>query len=174
MSTSFNFDTYITGDLLNECKAAYQWGKSCQIRLAAKRNMDPQTAVELIHPHIRNNWETETIPKTWKKGVIAKIPYQKRGLSNCNNWSTITLLNTTYKILTGANKSCLDQTNTPRIIVEQAHEWITHLCLIFVDFKKAFDSIHRNAIRKALEKMRKNENVPRKIINIMMNMYENV
>jgi len=41
-------------------------------------------------------------------------------------------------------RSCTDQVNTLRIILEQFNEFQSPLYLIFIDFEKAFDSINRN------------------------------
>ncbi len=35
-------------------------------------------------------WEQEKVPKTWKQGVIVKIP-KKGKLTECGNWRGITL-----------------------------------------------------------------------------------
>lgn len=65
------------------------------------------------------------------------------------------------------NRSCVDHINTLRIIVEQSVEWRSPLFLLFVDFERAFDTIHRDAIWKALY----NVGVPEKIINLIRELY---
>jgi hypothetical protein len=49
------------------------------------------------------------------------------------------------------NRSCIDQINTLRIIIEQSLEIHSPLYLMFVDYKRAFDSINRECIWNALE-----------------------
>ena len=65
-------------------------------------------------------------------------------------------------------RSCVDQIATLRIIVEQTIEWQTSLCMNFVDFEKAFDSIDR----LVLWKIRKHYGIPQKIISIKQQLYD--
>lgn len=67
------------------------------------------------------------------------------------------------------NRSCVDQINTLRIIVEQCQEWNATLYLVFVDFLKAFDSLKRKFMWKALARY----GIPEKIINLIKSFYEN-
>ena len=48
--------------------------------------------------------------------------------------------------------SCVDQANTLRIIIEQSVVWRSPLYMLFVDFKKAFDTVKREAIWMALSR----------------------
>ena len=64
--------------------------------------------------------------------------------------------------------SCVDQIATLRIIVEQTIEWQTSLCMNFIDFEKAFDSIDR----LVLWKIRKHYGIPQKIISIIQQLYD--
>ncbi|XP_043862282.1 uncharacterized protein LOC122756523 [Drosophila santomea] len=106
--------------------------------------IDTQLMADTLHQHSASIWEGETVPDSWKSGIIVKLP-KKGDLSDCNNWRGITLLNTSYKILATLlnerlqekieptirdeqagfipHRSCLDQANTLRIITEQAVEW---------------------------------------------------
>jgi hypothetical protein len=61
-------------------------------------------------------------------------------------------------------RSCVDQNATLRIIVEQTIEWQTSLCMNFIDFEKAFDSI--------LWKILKHYGIPQKIISIIQQLYD--
>ena len=49
-----------------------------------------------------------------------------------------------------SNRSCSDQIATLRIIVEQSLEWNSSLYVNFVDYRKAFDSIHRDTLWQLL------------------------
>jgi hypothetical protein len=106
------------------------------------------------------------LPDEWKKGMLIKLP-KKRNLTNCNNWRGITLLSSPSKILTrikgytdnklrrkqmGFHKgrSCTDQVNTLRIILEQFNEFQSPLYLIVIDFEKACGSINRNKMQNAM------------------------
>ena len=64
--------------------------------------------------------------------------------------------------------SCTDHINTIRILIEQCVEHRSDLSMIFMDFEKAFDSIHRDCICTVL----RNRAVPEKIICIIRATYE--
>ena len=102
-------------------------------------------------------WETEETPGDWK------MP-KKGDLSLCKNWRGITLLSITSKVFSRVildrisealdpllrkeqadfrkGNSYRDHIFTLRQILEQCQEWKTPFYANFVDFDKAFDSIH--------------------------------
>ncbi|XP_043862000.1 uncharacterized protein LOC122756460 [Drosophila santomea] len=47
--------------------------------------VDTQLMAEILHPHFSRIWEGETVPASWKSGIIVKLP-KKGDLSDCNNW----------------------------------------------------------------------------------------
>jgi hypothetical protein len=142
-----------------------------------------------LHHLINRIWNEEQIPDDWRKGLLVKLP-KKRDLSLCNNWRGITLLSIPSKILCsvilqriktevdktlgdeqagfGQEHSYVDQIATLRIIVEQTIEWQTSLCMNFIDFEKAFDSIHHHVLWKIL----KHYGIPQKIISIIQQLYD--
>lgn len=149
---------------------------------------NPRRMATLLRPIIREVWVNKRIPERWKDGVIITIP-KKGDLSQCINWRGITLLNTIEKLLAivisnrlapvldellrpnqagfRKGRSCTDQINTLRIIIEQSVEWRTSLYILFVDFERAFDSLDRNAIWSALA----NLGVPDHIIQLIQELY---
>ena len=112
------------------------------------------------------------MPDDWQKGSIIKLP-KKGDLSICDNWRGITLLSVPGKILNYIlltrlknsldsllrenqagfrnGRSCSEQIFTTRQLIEQSIEWQSNLVLNFIDFKKAFDSVHRESLWKILE-----------------------
>ena len=54
-------------------------------------------------------------------------------------------------------------------IVEQAIEWNSNLYICFVDFEKAFDSVHRDTLWKIIE----HYGIPDKIMRLMKSMCNN-
>lgn len=97
------------------------------------------------------------------------VPLHKKGDKlNCNNYREISLLNTTYKvfakILLGRlqpfadecvgeyqcgfrkGKSTMDQLSVIGQIIGKKYEYRQNMWQVFVDFKKAYDSIHRETI----------------------------
>ncbi len=150
---------------------------------------DINFATEIIHNLFKNIWAKETIPKNWKKGLIIKLP-KKGNLKECKNWRGITLLPIVGKILgriiidritSGVDKSLrkeqggfrkgrgtAEQIFVLRNIMEQTNEWQASLYLNFVDFEKAFDSIHRESLWTIL----KEYGIPNKLINIIRLFYD--
>ena len=124
------------------------------------------------------------------KGVIVKIP-KKGSLKNCDNWRGITLLSIPSKILAKViiqrisdaidkqlrreqagfrkGRGCADQIFTPRNIIEQCTEWQRQLYINFVDFEKAFDSIHRDSLWRILRLY----GIPQEILLIIKGFYTN-
>ena len=137
-------------------------------------------------------WHQERIPEDWRKGLIIKLP-KKGNLTNPNNWRGITLLPVISKIFLKvihsrisekmeeenkiqeeqagfrAGRSCTDQIFTLRNIIEQCHEWRFPLFINFVDFSKAFDSIHRDTLWKILSTY----GIPPKLISMIKIFYNN-
>ena len=129
-------------------------------------------------------WTTNEIPRDWNKGLIVKIP-KKGDLQNCDNWRGITLLSMPSKIfcrvllnrIEGAidvnlrqeqagfrrGKGCMDQIFSLRNLIEQSTEWNAPLCIGFIDFKKAFDSIHHETLWKIL----RHYGLPQRMVGII-------
>jgi hypothetical protein len=123
------------------------------------------------------------------QGVLVKLP-KKGDLSNCNNWRGITLLSIPSKVLAKvilhrinakldetlrkeqagfrAGRSCIDQINTLRIIIEQVTEYNNPLHLSFVDYEKAFDRVARDSIWLALRR----RGIPPKLIALIKAQYD--
>ena len=66
------------------------------------------------------------------------------------------------------SRSTADQITTLHIIVEQSLEWRTALCINFIDYEKAFDSLDRNVLWDLMA----NYGIPSKIISLVKNTYE--
>ena len=95
------------------------------------------------------------MPKTWKQGLIVKIP-KKGDLTECGNWRGITLTSVpskvfgrvlVYRIKHGVNsklrdeqagfrsgRGTVEQIFILRNIIEQVVEWQATLYITFVDF----------------------------------------
>jgi sorting nexin-29 len=122
-----------------------------------------------------------------EKQLIIKLP--KNGdLTDCKNWRGITLLNSINKLVTiipyqrlsdklqpilrkeqagfRPHRSCVDQ-NTLRIAVEQSLKYRAPLYMIFVDFKRAFDSLKHTAIWQTLAE----RGVPTKLVIIIKELH---
>lgn len=125
------------------------------------------------------------MPEDWSKSLIVKI-HKKGDIKNCNNWCSITLLSIQARCSAKSSstglrqpmtpgqagfrkgRGCMDQTFALQNIIEQCLEWNTSLYINFVDFKKAFDSVHRNTLWKTVHSY----GIPPKFIRIIKSFYE--
>ncbi|CAH8605695.1 unnamed protein product [Schistosoma haematobium] len=143
----------------------------------------------ILHILFNKILDEEQVPKDWKEGLLIKIP-KKGDLSKCVNYRGITLLSIPGKVFNRVllnrmkdcvdaqlrdqqagfrkDRSCTDQIATLRIIVEQSIEWNSSLYINFIDYEKAFDSVHRTTLWKLL----RHYGVPQKIVNIIQNSYD--
>ena len=134
-------------------------------------------------------WTEEKIPERWTKGLICKIP-KKGNLQDCNNWRGVTLLPIASKVLskilinriqTGVDhalrkeqagfrrgRGTVEQIFILRNILEQANEWNATVYIHFVDFEKAFDSVHRDSLWVIMKK----NGIPQKLIRMVQTLYE--
>ena len=64
-------------------------------------------------------------------------------------------------------RSCIDQICTLRQILEQSQEWNASFYAVFVDFEKAFDSLHRESLWRIL----RHYGFPEKLVNVIKALY---
>ena len=149
---------------------------------------DPVTATLVLVDLFKTIWESDTIPSDWAKGLIVKLP-KKGNLQNCDNWRGITLLSIPGKIFCRVllqriesaidnklreeqagfrkGRGCIDQIFALRNIIEQCLEWNVPLYINFIDFRKAFDSVHRDTLWKLL----RSYGIPEKIVTLISLFY---
>ena len=147
-----------------------------------------QTSKELVHI-FDLIWEKESVPKQWNKGLICKIP-KKGNLQECGNWRGVTLLPLVSKVFskvlinriqTGVDsalrkeqagfrkgRGTVEQIFVLRNILEQVNEWNSTIYIHFVDFEKAFDSIHRDSLWIIMSQYQ----IPKKLIQMTKALYE--
>ena len=121
---------------------------------------------------------------------MVELP-KKGDLSDCNNWRGITLISIPGKIFCRiliqrlknavdvrlceepadfrAGRSCVEQIFTLRNILNQCVEYQYPLATNCVDFKKAFDSVHRESLRQVAELY----GIPASFISTFKNIYRN-
>ena len=150
---------------------------------------DLLTSTEVLTGLFQSIWNAEKIPYDWTKGLIVKIP-KKGNLQKCDSWRGITLLSIPSKVFCRVildrisvaidtklreeqagfrkGRGCMDQIFALRNIIEQCIEWNVPLFINFIDFKKAFDSIHRETLWRILHSY----GIPHKIVSIVMEFYE--
>ncbi|VDP20061.1 unnamed protein product [Heligmosomoides polygyrus] len=135
-------------------------------------------------------WHRLEVPEDWKRGVIVKIP-KKGDLSECGNWRGVTLLSIPGKVFClillnrlraavderlreeqcgfrGA-RPCSEQIFTLRNVIDQCMKFRTQLLINFVDFRKAFDSVHRESLWSILRIY----GIPQPFVEIFKKLYKN-
>lgn len=134
-------------------------------------------------------WEEEQVPTQWTQGLICKIP-KKGNLQECGNWRGVTLLPLASKVLSKIlisriqggvdsllrkeqagfrrGRGTVDQIFILRNILEQVNEWNATLYIHFVDFEKAFDSIHRDSQWIIMQQY----GIPHKLIRMVQALYD--
>ena len=150
---------------------------------------DVGTSTTILEKIFVKVWDGEEVPEDWKRGLIARVP-KKGNLMDCGNWRGITLMAVIAKIMgriiikrikdgTDAKlrneqagfrtgRGTIEQIFILKNIIEQSIEWNNNLYVCFVDFEKAFDSVHRETLWKIM----RHYGVPEKLITIIKKSYE--
>ena len=140
---------------------------------------------------IRIVWQEEAVPTDWRDAAIVPIP-KKGDLTLCDNWRDIALLDVVGKVLAKIiqtrlqevaelqlpesqcgfrkGRGCSDMVYTVRQLIEKAHEHRSKVFFTFVDLKKAYDSVPREAMWKALSKL----GVPESLTRIIKSFHESM
>jgi hypothetical protein len=120
-----------------------------------------------IHKLINSVWNKEELPDQWKESIIVPI-HEKDDTTDCNNYRGISLLSTSYKLLSNillsrlgpyidkitgdhqcgfrCNRSTIDQIFCIRQILETKWEYNETVQQLFINFKKAYDSARREVL----------------------------
>ncbi|KAJ4427635.1 hypothetical protein ANN_25283 [Periplaneta americana] len=129
-------------------------------------------------------WEKEIVPEQWKESIIVPI-FKKGDKTNCGNFRGISLLLTSYKILSNIllrrltpyvdeiigdhqcgfrrNRSTIDQIFCIRQIMEKKWEYKGTVHQSFIDFKKAYDSVKREVLYDILIEF----GIPKKLVRLI-------
>ena len=119
-------------------------------------------------------WTSGTVPAEWRNAVLVPIP-KKGDLSRFDNWRGISLLDVVGKLVGRVlqsrlqrlaekvlpesqcgfrrGRSCTDGTFCIRQLVEKFYEHRQKGYLVFVDLRKAYDSVPRPALAACLLKL---------------------
>ncbi|KAL9976159.1 hypothetical protein ACROYT_G013418 [Oculina patagonica] len=151
---------------------------------------DIETTACVLEDLFRTVWETEEIPEDWNCGLIVKLP-KKGNLTDCGNWRGITLLSVPAKVMGRViitrlhdavdrmlreeqagfrrGRSTTEHIFVLRNVIEQSLEWNASLYTCFVDYEKAFDSVHRETLWRIMQSY----GIPSKFIRMVKLFYSN-
>ena len=137
-----------------------------------------------IHKLIISIWNKEELPEEWKESIIVPI-YKKSDKTDCSNYKDISLLPTTYKMLSNIllssltpyaeeiivdhqrgfrrNKSTTDHIFCIRQILEKKWPYIEAVHQLFIDSKKSYDSVRREVVRNILTEF----GIPMKVVSLI-------
>jgi hypothetical protein len=129
-------------------------------------------------------WNKEELPQHWKESIIVPV-YKMGDKTDCNNYRGISLLSTAYKILSNIllarltpyvtevigdhqcgfcrNRAVMDQIFYIRPILEKKWEYNGMVHQLFIDFKKACDSIKTEVLYNILLEF----SVPKKLVRLI-------
>jgi len=134
-------------------------------------------------------WEERMVPKEWMDVIIIPIP-KKGKLSSSDNWQGIALSEVVGKVAARViqgrlqrlaekelpdsqcgfrkDRSCTDMTFVVRQLTEKALKHRMKQFTIFIDLRKAYDSVPRKALLMAINKL----GVPEALIDIVRTFHE--
>jgi hypothetical protein len=137
------------------------------------------------HKFIISIWNKEELPEEWKESIIGPI-YKKGDKTDCRNYRRISLLSTTYKILSNIllprltpyteesigdhqfgfrrNRSTTDHIFSIRQILEKKWEYNEAVHQLLLDFKKAYDSVRREVLCNILIEF----GIPMKLVRLIL------
>lgn len=143
--------------------------------------------LDLVH----KVWQEKEVPKDWVDAVLVPIP-KKGNLAICDNWRGIALLDVVGKVVAKVlqerlqhlaevelpesqcgfrrGRGCSDMIFTVRQLVEKSWEHRSEVFLLFIDLKKAYDSVPREAMWSALGKL----GVPDQVIDIIRSFHQHM
>jgi hypothetical protein len=129
------------------------------------------TLLPAIHKLINSVWIKEELLDQWKESIIVLI-HKKGDKTDCNYYRGISLLSTSYKILSNIllsklipyidqiigdhqcgfrrNRSTTDQIFCIRKILEKKWEYNETVHQLFIYFKKAYDSVSKEVLYNTL------------------------
>ena len=132
----------------------------------------------------------QKVPNAWKNSELILV-HKKRDIKDIRNYQPLSLLTHVYKIFTkvltkrlerkidgeltreqaGFRKNCstMDHTHIINKIREKYRSYNLPLCLVFMDFKKAFDSVEISAILTSLKTL----GVDHHYIHLLKDIYSN-
>ena len=142
-----------------------------------------------LHTLFCSIWSSGVIPTDWKRGLIVPIWKGKGDTQECNNYRGVTLLSVPGKVFARVllnrirqllldhqrpeqsgftpKRSTVDCILALRLLTERRREYQAPLLAAYIDFRKAFDSICRDALWRILEL----RGIPPALVRLMASLY---
>ena len=132
-----------------------------------------EAALQALHSLFCSVWNSGVIPTDWKRGIVVPIWKGKGDTRECNNYRGVTLLSVPGKAFARVvlnrmrpqllghqrpeqsgftpKRSTVDRILALRVLTERYRQFDRGLLAAYIDFRKAFDSVCRDALWKLLE-----------------------
>jgi hypothetical protein len=126
-----------------------------------------ETLMSMIHKLITSIWNKKELSDQWKESIIVRI-HKMGDKTDCSNYCGISLLSTSYNILSNIllsrlspyideiirdhqcgfqhNRSTTDQIFCLHEILFKKWEYSETLHQLFIDFRKAYDAVSREVL----------------------------
>jgi len=127
---------------------------------------------ERMHQLITEIWIKEEMPANWSVAIICPL-HKKNDILDCANYRGISLLDVAYKIFAKVlntrlhpiaesllgeyqcgfrkGRSTIDQIFALRQILEKCYEYNVNVHQLYIDFRKAYDTVRRGKVIEALK-----------------------
>ena len=121
-----------------------------------------------LHAVLCSVWRTGVIPADWRRGLVVPLWKGKGDRLECSNYRAVTLLSVPGKVFARVllgriryhllayqrpeqsgftpKRSTIDRILALRILIERKREYQQRFLAVFVDLRKAFDSIDRESL----------------------------
>ena len=148
-----------------------------------------EAALRWLHTLICSVWSTGVIPTDWKRGLVVPIWKGKGDVRECSNYRGVTLLSVPGKVFARVllnrirqqlldhqrpeqsgftpKRSTVDRILALRLLTERLREYDRAVLAAYIDFKKAFDSVSRDALWKLLEL----RGIPSQLVRLISALY---
>ena len=145
--------------------------------------------IDKLHKLFSMVWKEERLPCDWKLADVVPV-FKKGDKTRCENYRGISLLSVVGKVLAQVirarlqafreitareeqcgfrpGRGCIDQIFSVRQVLEERIRCKKQTVAVFIDFKSAFDSVHRASMWKALLAI----GVPSKVVRVIAAFYD--
>ena len=144
-----------------------------------------------LHHLFLKIWDSGAVVSDWRDADVVPIP-KKGDLRLCDNWRGISLLDVVGKLFARVmqdrlqvlaedvlpdsqcsfrkGRGCVDMMFVAQQLYEKSIEHSSGLYVLFVDLKKAYDSVLRAALRLVLQRL----GVPPQMLRLIQSLHENM